>query len=567
MTNDLLSEPTLLPPASANIAERLRETARAAPSQAAIILPPRSRRAERRISFADLDREADRIADGLAAIGVQNGHRIVLMVRPGIEFIALTFGLFRSGATAVLIDPGMGLKRVMRCLVEVEPDGFAAIPIVHAVRRLRRRTFPHARFNVCVGRNIFRDAVAYDRLTPDGDGNRRAPMVAASDHAAIIFTSGGTGSPKGVVYEHGMFAAQVEMLRNQFNIQPGEIDLPGFPLFALFNAAMQVTTVVPDIDPTRPAKVDPRKILDPIRRYSVTQAFGSPALWNRVGRECEKTGETIPHLRRALSAGAPVPRHVLQRMTKALSEPGADLHTPYGATEALPVASIAASEVLSETSELSRRGAGTCVGPLFEQVRAKIIEITPEPLATLADANELPAGAIGEIIVQSPSATREYFRRPQETSLAKIADGDSFWHRMGDVGYLDEHGRLWFCGRKAHVVESPHGRMFSVCCEAIFNEHPQVYRSALVGVGPKGQSRPVIVIEPESGCFPRGKPQRERFTSELRQLAIGNPLTESVDTFLFHRSFPVDVRHNIKIDRERLGRWAAKTLGVPQVSQ
>jgi acyl-CoA synthetase (AMP-forming)/AMP-acid ligase II len=317
---------------------------------------------------------------------------------------------------------------------------------------------------------------------------------------------------------------------------------------------MQVTTVVPDIDPTRPAKVDPRKILDPIRRYHVTQAFGSPALWNRVGRACEANGETIPHLKRALSAGAPVPLHVLKRMTSALAEPEAELFTPFGATEALPVASIGAAEVLNETAAQSRAGAGTCVGHPFRDVEIRIIEITDGPVFSMAGAKELPTRSIGEIIVRSPSATREYFRRPRETELAKIADGDGFWHRMGDVGYLDETGRLWFCGRKAHVVETANGKMFSVCCEAIFNDHPDVYRSALVGIGRKGQQKPVIVVELEG--------RRRRIDDELRTLAHAKPLTERIDTFLYHPSFPVDVRHNIKIDREKLARWAASKLRV-----
>lgn len=548
--------------ASGNIADRLRETAHLSPDQAAVVVPPQRSRAERRVTFAELDREADRIAAGLIRLGVRPGHRLVLMVRPGIEFIALTFGLFRSGATVVLIDPGMGLGRVLRCLAEVEPDGFVAISVVHAVRRLRRRMFPNARFNVCVGRNWFRDAVGLREFGGGFAGDAMPPIVNSTGQAAIIFTSGGTGPPKGVVYEHGMFAAQIDLLRERFDVRPGEVDLPAFPLFALFNAAMRVTTVIPDIDPTRPAKADPRKVLDPIRLYGVTQAFGSPALWNRVGRYCERTGQRIPHLRRALSAGAPVPVHVLRRMTAALAEKGADLHTPYAATEALPVAAIAASEVLAETAEASRRGGGTCVGLPFPGVEIRIIEIVDGPIDCLSDSRELPQGKVGEVIVRSPSATREYFRRPRETRLAKIPDGEGFWHRMGDVGYLDGRGRLWFCGRKAHLVETSHGRMFSVCCEAILNEHPQVYRSALVGVGPAGDKRPVIVIEPEPGSFPRRRRSRERFANELRELAKANPLTERIDTFLFHRSFPVDVRHNIKIDRERLGRWAAKRLGV-----
>lgn len=558
-------------PAVANVAERLRDSARSAPDQVAIIVPPDGRRPERQITFAELDDLADRIAVGLVRMGVRPGQRLALMVRPGIEFIALTFGMFRSGAVVILIDPGMGLRRVLGCLTEVEPDGFVALPAVHAIRVIRRKAFPNAKLNLCVGRNWFRDTTAYSDMLAalprsvlsNGLSPLRGtiPAVNASDQAAIIFTSGGTGPPKGVVYEHGMFAAQVDLLRERFDVQPGEVDLPAFPLFALFNAAMRVTTVVPNINPTKPACVDPTRILDPIRRYGVTQSFGSPALWNRVGRYCESARIKIPHLRRAISAGAPVPPHVLARMTAAFDEPLADLHTPYGATEALPVASISASQLLGSVAEQTRRGAGTCVGTAFPGVDIKIIEISKAPISTIDFARELPTGEIGEIIVQSPSATREYFRRPRETGLAKIQDGERFWHRMGDVGYLDEGRRLWFCGRKAHVVETSQGRMFSVCCEAIFNEHPDVYRSALVGVGPAGSQRPVIVVEPEAERFPRGRKAARRLMEDLVELALSSSLTQSISTFLIHRSFPVDIRHNIKINRERLAQWASRRLG------
>jgi acyl-CoA synthetase (AMP-forming)/AMP-acid ligase II len=263
-----------------------------------------------------------------------------------------------------------------------------------------------------------------------------------------------------------------------------------------------------------------------------------------------------------LSAGAPVPRHVLERMRKTLVAPGADIHTPYGATESLPIASISGEQVLTETAPRSRDGAGTCVGPLFPRVEVKIVAITDGPIGSLDDVHELPPGEIGEIVVRSPSTTREYVDRPEATRAAKIPDGDgkTFWHRMGDVGYRGADGRLWFCGRKAHIVETEAGRMFSVPCEAIFNEHPRVYRSALVGVGERGRQTPVIVIEPEAGRRPSGDADRARFTAELLALAEANPLTDRIGHVLFHQSFPVDVRHNIKIDRERLAGYAAAVL-------
>ena len=547
---------------SANIATRLSESARQSPWQRAVVFPETRDRAGRvawtHLTFEQLDRDSDRCARGLVERGLQPGQRIVLMVRPGLDFILLTFALFKAGAVVVLIDPGMGRSNIFRCLEEVEPHGFVGIPLVQLIRAARRRLFPQAKLNITAGRPNVPGTVPLDDVLGGEWTPFETVQTAPRDPAAIIFTSGSTGPPKGVLYEHGMFAAQVDLLREHYAIEPGEIDLPGFPLFALFNSAMGVTTVIPDMDPTRPAQVDPAKIIEAITAHGVTQAFGSPAIWNRVGRYCEEHGLTLPSLRRVLSAGAPVPLHVIERMRKALP-PGADIHTPYGATESLPTASICGREVMEDTARQSRLGAGTCVGQLFPRVEVRIIPVSDEPIADISECKFLPAGEIGEILVRAPSTTRAYFRREEPTRLAKIPDGDTVWHRMGDVGWLDETGRLWFCGRKAHIVTTAGGPLYTIRCEAIFNEHPQVYRSALVGLGPAGSQKPVIVVEPEDGHFPRSAADRSRFTRELRELAAANEKTAMIETVLFHPSLPVDIRHNVKIFREKLVPWAEKS--------
>lgn len=547
-----------------NIADRLKLSAKANPHQRAIVFPESRDAAGRvcysQLTFQQLDQEVDHIARGLIEMGVQPGQRLALFVPPSLESIALTFGVFRSGAVGTLIDPGMGRANVFRCLDQCPPDGFIAIPLVHLVRRLKRSKYKAARFNVAVGKGLAAVGVPKyaDLVRTGAASNATLPQTTATDPAAVIFTSGSTGPPKGVCYEHGMFDGQVDLIRNRFGIQPGEIDLPGFPLFALFNIAMQVTTVIPDMDPTRPANVDPVKIIEAIEDQGVTQAFGSPALWNTVGRYCEAHNVTFPTLKRILSAGAPVPNHVLQRMLKTLPD-NADVFTPYGATECLPVAVIGGREVLEKTAAKTATGAGTCVGDVFDQMTVKIVKVNFEPIAEINDAEELPAGEIGEIIVQGPVATRQYFQRPDGTALAKIADTDGFWHRMGDVGYFDDDGRLWFCGRKAHIVFTTGGPLYSVRCEAIFNQHAQIYRSALVGIGDRGthSQRPVIVCEPEAGHFPETSSAESNLKTQLLTLAAANPLTETITDILFHRSLPVDTRHNVKINREELAHWAA----------
>lgn len=557
-----------------NIASRLRESAECVPHQRAVVFPDgydRSGRAKyTHLTFRQLDRESDRLARGLCEMGVVPGTRLVLAVPPSVEFIALTFALFKAGAVTVLIDPGMGRTNIFRCLEEVKPQGFIAVPVVHVIRKMLGLAgafglrawggFRDARYNVTLGRRPFWDGITYEQLL----GAEWTPFdiaeTVSTDPAAIIFTSGSTGPPKGVLYEHGMFDAQVELLRDFFGIEPGEIDLAAFPLFALFNSGMRVTTVIPDMNPTRPAEVDPRKIVQAIEDHGATQAFGSPALWNRVGRYCEQEGITLPSLRRILSSGAPVPIHVLARMRKALTRPDADMHTPYGATESLPVCSISGREVLDRTAPLSSDGAGTCVGVPFPQIEVQVIAITDGPIEDISKTCELSRGEIGEIIVSGPSTTREYYARPQATSLAKIRDGERFWHRMGDVGYIDEAGALWFCGRKAHIVEAAHGRMFTIPCEAVVNGHQSIYRSALVGLGASGEQMPVIVAEPESGAFPRSRAGQDKLKGELLEIAQANPITQPIKTVLLHPSLPVDIRHNVKIFREKLVPWAVSEL-------
>lgn len=555
---------TTLPDSGAlNIADRLRASAKVVPFQRAVVFPDGRDRAGRvtysQLTFRQLDEESDQLARGLAAMGVEKGTRLILMVRPSLEFIALTFAIFKAGATCVLIDPGMGRTNVFNCLEEIDPAGFVAFPAVHAIRRFIRKRFPNAKLNVTVGKRMLNDVVTYRELLEKGKTERDLPQTTATDSAAIIFTSGSTGPPKGVCYEHGMFDAQVDLLRDCYGIEPGETDLPGFPLFALFNAAMCVTTVIPDMDPTKPAKVDPVKIIESVNDNGVTQAFGSPALWNTVGRHCEKQGTQFPSIRRVLSAGAPVPNHVLKRITATLPE-SSDIFTPYGATECLPVASIGGREVLASTAVRTQQGAGTCVGRAFPNVTIRIARVVEGPIAAIDEVEEMPRGEIGEIIVRSPSATREYFRREDATAGAKIQDGEHFWHRMGDVGYLDDDGLLWFCGRKAHIVQTAGGPLYTIRCEAIFNNHERVYRSALVGVGAKPNQTPVIIVEPETGAFPSSRQKRDEFTEELVKLGAANDLTKSITTVLFHKSLPVDIRHNVKIFREKLRPWATEQL-------
>jgi acyl-CoA synthetase (AMP-forming)/AMP-acid ligase II len=511
-----------------------------------------------------LDEDTDRIAAGLQVMGVEKGTRLVLLVRPGIDFIALVFALFKSGAVTILIDPGMGRKNLVNCLQDAHPQGFVAVSFAQALRCLLPHRFRQARLNVTVGRRWFWTGPTLAGLRRQSQAAFPGANTVASDSAAIIFTTGSTGPPKGVLYRHGNFDQQVDEIRDAYDIQPGEVDLPGFPLFALFNAAMGVTTVIPDMDFTRPADVDPRKIVEAVGDWQVTQAFGSPALLNTVGRYCETHKVKLSTLRRVLSAGAPVPPHVLRRIRAVMADDG-EIHTPYGATEALPVASTSATEILGETAQQSEQGAGTCVGRRFPGIQWKVIRIRDDAIADFDEIEEMPGGQIGELIVTGRVVTSEYVTQLEANALHKVHvrnddASDQIWHRMGDVGYLDEQDRFWFCGRKAHRVETEYGTLYTIPCEAIVNCHPHVYRSAVVGVGTAPRQTPVFVVETWPEHRPASEADRLELIRTIQERITGSELTRTIEHVLLHDSLPVDIRHNAKIFREQLAVWATDQL-------
>jgi olefin beta-lactone synthetase len=536
-----------------NIAETLIEVARKYGDRTGLI----EAHTGKSLTFSELQAYSDGLAVYLTGKGVKAGDRVMLMVKPSADFICLTFALFKIGAPVILIDPGMGYRNLLRCIAGVRPKIFIGIPKAHLFRRLFPKPFATVEISFCCGFSF--GLFGPDIRKQSASITETYPVYrpASDDLAAIIFTTGSTGPPKGVRFEHGIFSTQLGLIRDYYRITPMDVDQPAFPLFALFSTALGACAVIPDMDPTQPAKVDPVKFLQSIDRYKVTYSFGSPALWDVVSRYCVENRRTINSLRQVLMAGAPVSGELISRLASVLPDE-AKIHTPYGATESLPIVSMEGKEILSETWTLTRTGKGTCVGRPLPGIQIKIIGLSDEVIETYSDDLELPCDNIGEIIVKGGVVTRSYENNIEETRRAKIRNGNSFWHRMGDTGYIDPEGRLWFCGRCAHRVKTPDGVLFTIPCEAIINEHPDVLRTALVGIPDihnPGFQKPAMIIEKK-----KSKRRDSELLDEIKNLSAGNNLTKGIHLFLFHHGFPVDIRHNAKIFREKLGAWAEMEL-------
>ncbi|MDA7915858.1 fatty acid CoA ligase family protein [Verrucomicrobia bacterium] len=548
---------------SDNIASHLPDMARRQPNTMAVVFPEGRDRegcvAYTHFTYSQLDRRSDELAQGLAQVGITRGMRAVLMVTPSLDFFALTFALFKAGVVPVMVDPGMGTANLGQCLEEAEPEAFIGITKAHLARVVFRWGSKSCRKFVTVGPRLLWGGKRLDEVSAMGvevmksNGGVGVCIAPEPDEAAaILFTSGSTGVPKGVVYTHGIFQDQVTKLKEVYGIEPGDIDLPTFPLFALYAPGLGMTSIIPDMDFSSPGTVDPERIVEAIENFGVTNMFGSPALIRRLGFWGHKHGVKLPSLRRVISAGAPAREDSLRAFSSMLNE-DTQIFTPYGATESLPVASIGSHQVLEKTAALTAQGKGVCVGQPVKGLDVKVISITDKPIENWTQAQVVNLGEIGEIVVKGANVTKGYFHRESSTRLAKIKDGEGLWHRMGDVGYFDGQGDLWFCGRKTHRVVCAGVTHFTIPVESIFNTHDDVFRTALVGVEVKGDMWPVICVEVNPKV---SKSAHSRIRNELQVIGKKYPFAAPVRKFLFHPSFPVDIRHNSKIFREKLAVWA-----------
>ncbi|MFD9475496.1 fatty acid CoA ligase family protein [Streptomyces nojiriensis] len=580
-----------------SVAGWLERNARAFPGKPAVIHPDgRGPGSYATLTYGELQETVEELARGFRRAGITRGNRTVLMAPPGPELFALCFALFRVGAVPVVVDPGMGVRRMLHCYRAVGAEAFIGPPLAQLVRVLGRRTFAGVRVPVTLGRRRLGrgHTLAALRATPAtgtyADADAAAP-AGGDDLLMIGFTTGSTGPAKGVEYTHRMalsIARQIEAVHGRTR---DDVSLVTLPFYGVLDLVYGSTLVLAPLAPARVAQADPALLVDALERFRVTTMFASPALLRNLAGHltgAARGRHPLPDLHCVVSGGAPVPDAVVAALRSVLDEK-ARIHVTYGATEVLPITSIEAAEILGDDEAGSGRegggtgagtaagaaaGEGTCVGRPVPGTRVAIAPVTDGPLARFDSETGLPAGRVGEILVHGDSVSRRYHRAPQSDAAHKVTeerpDGEPprIWHRTGDLGHLDAEGRLWFCGRSAQRVRTSHRDLHTVRCEGVFNAHPLVRRTALVGIGPAGAQRPVICVETETGADGTALDEGAwtNLVAELHAMAEEHAPTTGLQEFLRHPGFPVDIRHNAKIGREELARWAERQQARPASS-
>lgn len=508
------------------------------------------------ITFGALAERVEHLARGLHGRGVRRGQRVALLVKPGIDLTTVLYAVWRLGAIAVVADAGLGRRRLGAALRGAAPDHVIGFPAARAL--VLAAGIP--------GQWIRLGPEDVSLLLAEGVGHQPSPGELISPTAeldldgAILFTSGATGPPKGVVYTRRQVGAQVALLRDGFNLRPGERFVAAFAPFALYGPALGLTSAVPDMDVTAPDTLTAATLADAVEAVDASIVFASPAALSNIIDTSDELSETQrEQLRRpelVLSAGAPVPADLLRRVKDLL--PAATTQTPYGMTEALPVATLDPTSL--DPSDPADRQAGVCVGVPLQGVTVRLAPVhadgsTSEELSTAT-------GELGEIVVRAPHVKDRYDRL---WGTQRASARPAGWHRTGDVGHLDDQGRVWVEGRLAHVITTAEGPVAPYAVESAIESVPGVRRAAVVGVGPVGTQQVVAIVVPQ-GANARG---RQRDTTVPADVAARVREVAGVPVAAVLRKdwLPVDIRHAAKVDRTELARWATALLHGSQVAR
>lgn len=532
-----------------NITDYLFDFAKSNPGKPALIHP-------QRISFSELCQKIDCYATGFQRNGITKGIKTIVLIKPGTDLFAVTYALLRIGAVPVMIDPGMGIKNMSVALSKTGAEVFIGNPKALLLKYFYAKYYKSVKKWISTGKNSWLVGTNLRSFIKLKNTDFRPSRIEPDDTAAVFFTSGSTGPAKGVVYKTSEINAQVQLLKNHFKYSSDEIDLCTFPLIGLLIICLGITVVLGDMDMTQPAKLNPYKLIQNIIQFECTHMFCSPMVLQKLAKFGTENDIHLFTLKRVMTAGAPVSISLLREFESLLPK-NSEIHTPYGATEALPVTDISHRELLELYENSENLYQGICVGYPLEGIDLQIISITYEPVKLWVDAQILKTGEVGEIVVSGSNVTQEYMANNDANLKSKIFDSDSgkYRHRTGDLGRLDKKGRVWFYGRKSQRVQFKDKTLFTIPVESVFNRHDAVLRSALVGVKVNSKTIPVICIE-----LVNGFKNKQKIKRELIEMAAKLEVTNDIKTILFHKKFPVDPRHNAKIFREKLAVWAQKQI-------
>lgn len=449
-----------------NLASRLDDITRRHPNFPALIQGSRNK--TKTVSYQTLLERVRFKAAILKSAGLKKGD-LVLMLQPmSIDLYASILAVFRVGATVLIVDAAAGKEKINHAIASTAPraviaagKGILAALVLPSVRAIKLKfsdgmtplgwkslgqqtevSKTTGRFFVCGCNRTNRNYDPIEKVT--------------ADHPALVtLTSGTSGKPKMIVRSHKFLATQLNAVSSNCDVNESATELTSLPVFVLANLASRVTTILPDANLADLKHMEVDRILDQLTRFHPQRILGSPAFIERIVSECLVRKISLPFVKTIITGGGPVYPQLLQNTKEVCGN--SDLITVYGSSEAEPVSKINFTDLTQADMNAIASGAGLPVGLPVSQIKIKIEPLVAQhdqlnntdrlsTLRHICELKNLPITAVGEIIVTGEHVVKGYDRGIGDEETKIKIDGE-IWHRTGDIGYLDNSGRLWLTGR------------------------------------------------------------------------------------------------------------------------
>ena len=552
-----------------NILDKLSSTSDAFPDKIAFaFIRKGNKKKTDSISFRELDQKSDRAARYLSNRGFKDGLVTLVLARPSTEFVVLMYAMLKTGAVPLLLPSIKTRKRsgraqLRKILNRARPEGVIGSGLLLAIRRILRLG-PRKLRTINV-----RNLKKFYSNSNNGSGFTSKKEIDWTDVPAFVrYTTGSTGPPKGVIYSHGMLHSLLRTLESEgitsddvFFGRSGTLII--HPLIGISSVSIMA----------KPRNIRGQEIVETVSTWGATAAFLSPPSAIHLANYLESHAEShnqsramLESLTRIYVGGETISAGFVSTIESHLSEersPRGGFRLVYGATEGFPLCQAHASTII-ETHPKTESGMGFCLGEPVEGIMIRILSFEDyneqfDP-SIASEVSGYGPGSIGEISAMGPAVYSSLIGQDEiefggpKTTAHDSLDGTN-WHRTGDLGYLDQHGRVWIVGRKAHRVRSKNGyTLHTKQIEEIFN-HSLGIRTALVE-GPDNHW-PVILVEKDNAPW---NEMKKRLKEEAKR-ACGLLGYDGELTFLQYGGvFPVDSGHEAKIEREKLSNWAKHRL-------
>lgn len=499
------------------------------------------------LTFAELGEERDIWLSRLKGIGVSPGDAVLVALPLGLAFLSASYALTKLGAELILLDP--------------ESDWKACSAVL---RGLNPRLIIGSKARVRASRGLFYGLPSLEKRIRILDPLRRVGALkkgyelygrrgSETTFSLIYVTCSSLEGARARRFGHAQLMALARSFEDSFSLGQSAVAIPvASPLLALLFPAVGLASVVPNPETAKPSAFSVDDLIESATHLKVSTLLADEAMALRVLRRCEQLSIRLPSLRNLLMPGMGASPELAELIG---SVTGADrFHRLYSGGGAALTTVMEVKAEAQAVASVFVPGKGICLGKPAPNVQAEIAPLDRRSASRSALPERLATGSIGEIVVQSPCSGSLIFSNRGTRKKSTLSNRE----RTGEVGFVDESGNLWFCGRKEHLVTTSYGVFYSERSESLFNQHPKVKRCVLIALRKGARGRPGLVVETSKADFPSKKIDESKFKAELLQLAMDLEDARLITEFFFVKALPENPKGSGLVDREALSAVFSK---------